>query len=288
MPYSDPDRPPLHGPSLRRTLLVPGGLWQRIVLHEETASTNADAVAAATAGKPEGLVVLAERQTAGRGRLDRAWRSPPRAGLAVSVLLRPAEAAADRGWPPARPASYGWLPLLAGVAAVEAIRRATPLEPALKWPNDVLLPTDPGPAKVAGVLAEAVPSAAGPAVVLGIGLNVSLRPHELPPGTLATSLRLAGAPDADRAPVLRALLRSLAEWYERWRAAGGDPAACGLCEAYVAECATVGATVRVTLPAGDPVVGTATGVDSDGRLVVATPDGLHPVAAGDVVHVRPV
>ncbi|WP_189114419.1 biotin--[acetyl-CoA-carboxylase] ligase [Pilimelia terevasa] len=287
MPYSDVERPPLHGPSLRRGLLVPDGLWTQLVLRAETGSTNADAAAAARAGKPEGLVVVAERQTAGRGRLDRVWRSPARAGLTLSVLLRPGLAAPGRGWAPAAPATYGWLPLLAGVAAVAAIRRTTPLEPALKWPNDVLLPTASGPAKVAGILAEVVPGQDGPAVVVGIGLNVSLRVNELPAGPPATSLRLAGAADAERAPVLRALLRAFAEGYAAWRAAGGDPGRSGLREAYVADCATVGTAVRVTLPDGAAVTGTATGVDVDGRLVVATADGLYPVAAGDVRHVRP-
>ena len=102
-----------------------------------------------------------------------------------------------------------------------------------------------------------------------------------------TSLRLAGAPDADRTPVLRALLRSVAQWYGTWRAAGGDPEASGLRDAYVTACATVGATVRVSLPDGGSLTGAATGVDTDGRLVVGTPDDLHAVAAGDVVHARP-
>lgn len=287
LPYSDLDRPPLHAAALRRALLLPGGLWTQLILHARTASTNADAVAAARAGKAEGLIVLAERQTAGRGRLGRSWESPARAGLTASLLLRPGAAAVERGWQPVPPSRYGWLPLLAGVAAVEAIRRTTPLDPSLKWPNDLQLPTDAGPAKVGGILAEGTATADGMAVVLGVGINVSLRTGELPPGVAATSLRLAGAPDADRAPVLRALLRAVAHWYVRWRDADGDPDACGLREAYVDDCATVGQAVRVALPSGERVTGTASGVDRDGRLVVVTPDGVHPVAAGDVVHVRP-
>lgn len=99
--------------------------------------------------------MVAERQTAGRGRRGRAWQSPPRAGLATSVLLRPGEAVTERDWPPAPPTGYGWLPLLAGVALVEAVSRLAELDAGLKWPNDLLL----GEAKCAGILAEAVPAA---------------------------------------------------------------------------------------------------------------------------------
>ena len=198
------------------------GPWARLELRAETGSTNADVAEAARAGEPEGLVVVAERQTAGRGRRGRVWQSPPRAGIATSVLLRPGEAVAGRGWSPVPPAGYGWLPLLAGVALVEAVARLAELDAGLKWPNDLLV----GGAKCAGVLAEAVPGASPaqpPAIVLGIGLNVTLRADELPEnptGLPATSLQLAGAAATDRDPLLRALLRSVADWYDRWRAAG--------------------------------------------------------------------
>lgn len=232
--------------------------------------------------------MVAERQTAGRGRRGRAWQSPPRAGIATSVLLRPGEAVAERGWPPAPASGYGWLPLLAGVALVEAVTRLAELDAALKWPNDLLV----GDAKCAGILAEAVPGPAPDrptAVVLGIGLNVTLGADELPEnptGLPATSLRLAGAAATDRDPLLRALLRSLADWYDRWRSAGGDALASGLRDAYLAACGTVGRPVRVLLPGGDEVTGTATGVDPDGQLIVDTPAGPRALAAGDVLHLR--
>jgi BirA family biotin operon repressor/biotin-[acetyl-CoA-carboxylase] ligase len=149
-----------------------------------------------------------------------------------------------------------------------------------------------GGAKCAGILAEAVPGGGPeqpPAVVLGIGLNVTLRADELPEhptGLPATSLQLAGAALTDRDPLLRALLRAVASWYDRWRVAGGDADASGLREAYLAVCATVGREVRVLLPAGSDVTGTATGVDADGQLVVATPAGERRLAAGDVAHLR--
>ncbi|TML24517.1 MAG: biotin--[acetyl-CoA-carboxylase] ligase [Actinobacteria bacterium] len=267
-PYTDLDRPPLSAAALRRALVVPGALWGEIVVTAETGSTNADVAAAARAGAAEGLVVVAERQTAGRGRLDRQWTSPPRAGLAVSVLLRPRTS----------PRWYGWLPLLAGVALVETVRRLGEVDAVLKWPNDVLIDNR----KCAGILAEAVPDA----VVLGIGLNVTLKESELPRPD-ATSLQLAGAACTDRDPLLRTFLRTLADRYERWSAAGGDPEASGLRQAYRLHCGTLGQRVRIALPDGATLAGVASDVDGTGRLVVTGPDGAAtPVAAGDVVHVR--
>lgn len=287
-PYTDLSRPPLQPARLRRALIAPLGPWNRLELRAETGSTNADVVEAARAGEPEGLVVIAERQTAGRGRRGRVWQSPSRAGIATSVLLRPGQADPDRGWSPAPPIGYGWLPLLAGVALVETVARLAELEATLKWPNDLLV----GEAKCAGVLAEAVPGAEPgqpPAVVLGIGLNVTLRADELPEnpnGLPATSLQLAGAAATDRDPLLRALLRAVAEWYDRWRAAGGDAVASGLRDAYLAVCGTLGREVRVLLPGGGELTGTATGVDVDGQLLVGTGEGERRLAAGDVLHLR--
>jgi BirA family transcriptional regulator, biotin operon repressor / biotin---[acetyl-CoA-carboxylase] ligase len=272
-PYTDLDRPPLTAAALERALVVPGALWRRIDVRAETGSTNADVAAAAQRGEPEGLVVVAEQQVAGRGRRDRQWVSPPRAGLTLSVLLRPGEAVAAKTW--------GWLPLLAGVALRQAVQRRAAVDASLKWPNDLLI----GDAKCAGILAEVI----GDAVVLGIGLNVTTRPDELPPtaGPAATSLRIAGARDIDRDPLLRALLRGLAEWYGGWREAGGDAEMCGLLSAYRAACATLGRGVTVRLPAGAELVGTATTVDRDGQLVIRTVEGLdRRVSAGEVVHVR--
>jgi len=270
-PYSDLQRPPLSARSLERALLVPGGLWRRLALKEETGSTNADVADAARAGAAEGLIVVAEQQVAGRGRRDRVWVSPARAGLTVSVLLRPGDVP-QRHW--------AWLPLLAGVALRDAVQRIAEVDAALKWPNDLLV----GDGKAAGILAEVT----GDAVVLGIGLNVTTRADELPPttGLPATSLLLAGARSTDRDPLLRALLRGLAQWYAGWREAGGDAEMCGLLAAYQRDCATIGRDVRVLLPNSQEFTGTATTVDVDGRLVVRTADGERRVSAGDVLHVR--
>src|SRR3954452_1885230 len=268
-PYTDLDRPPLPGAALQHALVVPGGLWSRVDVLAETGSKNADVAEAARAGVREGLVVVAEQQLAGRGRRDRQWVSPPRAGLTLSVLLRPGGDVPQRHW--------SWLPLLAGVALREAVERRAELDARLKWPNDLLV----GDAKCAGILAEV----AGDAVVVGIGLNVTTRADELPPVSgPATSLRLAGARNTDRDPLLRALLRGLAGWYDGWREAGGDAEMCGLLRAYRTACATVDRPVTVRLPAGDDLVGTATAIDRDGQLVVRSADGREvSVAAGDVL-----
>src|SRR3954453_10053754 len=174
-PWRDLDRPPLREATLRAALVVPEALWTEVRVVEETASTNADVAAAARAGAPAGLVLTAERQSAGRGRAGRTWVAPARAGLAVSVLLRPA----------APRESWGWLPLLAGLAVVGPLATMSGLDLGLKWPNDVLVA---GERKLAGLLAEVVDDA----VVVGIGLNVSLRADELPVPT-ATSLLLEGS-----------------------------------------------------------------------------------------------
>ncbi|CAM5426932.1 biotin--[acetyl-CoA-carboxylase] ligase [Streptomyces abikoensis] len=272
--WSDLDRPPLNVTALRRGLLRPGSLWTSLEVVPRTGSTNTDLVAAA-ADKAEGTVLVAEEQSSGRGRLDRTWSAPARSGLFFSVLLRPGDGVPAERW--------GWLPLLAGVATATALSRAAGVDTALKWPNDLLVTVGGEERKAGGILAERT----GDAVVVGIGLNVTLRADELPVPT-AGSLALAGAQVLDRDPLLRAVLRSLEEWYGVWRDAGGDPAGSRLQEAYAAGCATLGRHVRAELPGGSALVGEAVAVDGDGRLVLATADGVQrPVGAGDIVHVRP-
>ncbi|MFF5258702.1 biotin--[acetyl-CoA-carboxylase] ligase [Actinomadura viridis] len=287
-PYADLDRPPLHEAALRRALVRPGALWRDVQVVPETGSTNADLAGAARAGAPEGRVLVTELQTAGRGRLGRPWTAPARSGLMFSLLLRPAVPATR----------LGWAPLLTGVAVATAIRRMTAWSQAgdrffagddadarsdvavdvrLKWPNDLLV----GERKLAGILVEKVDDA----LIAGIGLNVGLREEELPVPT-ATSLLVEGAPLSDRAPLLRAILREFATWYREWTALDGDPETSGLRGAYKELCGTLGRTVRVELPGGETLRGTAADIDSSGRLVVAGPAGERAVGAGDVVHVR--
>ncbi|MET9128346.1 biotin--[acetyl-CoA-carboxylase] ligase [Streptomyces antibioticus] len=274
--WSDLERPPLDAAALRRALVREGGLWSDVRVVQRTGSTNSDLAALAVKGEAaEGAVLVAEEQTAGRGRLDRRWTAPPRSGLFFSVLLRPAEVPVAR---------WGWLTLLTGVAVATGLARAAGVDTALKWPNDLLVTVGGEERKAGGILAE---RAGEDGVVVGVGINVTLRAEELPVPQ-AGSLALAGAAGTDRDPLLRAVLRSLEEWYGRWREAGGDPAVGGLQEAYAAGCATLGRSVRAELPGGRSLVGEAVAVDGDGRLVIATADGVsEPVGAGDVVHLRP-
>jgi BirA family biotin operon repressor/biotin-[acetyl-CoA-carboxylase] ligase len=265
------DRPALDPALLRRG----SDFWTRVDVVETTGSTNADLMAAAAADvADERRVLIAEHQQAGRGRRDRVWVSPPRAQLAMSVLLR------LRG---IAPGALGWLPLLTGVAVADALRDAAGVDAKLKWPNDVLIDGR----KVSGILAEVVPGQADQpiGVVVGIGINVSLAEAELPVPH-ATSLALSGAPDTDRTALARAVLDQIAARYLAWNESGwatGD-----LADAYRERCATVGQPVRAELPGGEAVVGTAVGVDPDGRLQIRIDTGATvAVAAGDITHLRP-
>ena len=221
----------------------------------EVGSTNDEVAARARAGAPGGVVVVADRQTAGRGRRGRTWDAPAGSSLLVSVLLRP----------PA-PAPHQAV-MAAGLAAVDACHSTSGARPSLKWPNDLVVD---GRGKLAGILAEA----AGDGVVVGLGLNVDWGPAPLPPG--ATSLAaMAGSGDGvDWATLLVAYLVGLEA---RCRQSPFD-----LLADYRGACSTIGRAVRVELPGGESFEGMATAVDDEGRLVV---DG-RPVAAGDVVHLR--
>jgi biotin-[acetyl-CoA-carboxylase] ligase BirA-like protein len=265
--WTDLDRPGLDGAALSAALTRDSRLWRSLEVVESIGSTNAALLGAAAEDAPEGVVLVAEHQVAGRGRLDRTWVSPPRAGLTVSFLLRPEVPAARRGW----------LTLLTGVALADAVREVTGVLGSLKWPNDLLARDG---RKLAGILAE---TNAG-AVVVGTGLNVNTSAEELPEG--GTSLaQVLGAP-VDRGPLLLAFLRAVEERYLRWVGQLGDPVSSQLAQDYLAWSSTVGATVSVALPDGSTVDGVAEAVDWDGRLVVATAGGTVELAAGDVRHVR--
>jgi BirA family transcriptional regulator, biotin operon repressor / biotin---[acetyl-CoA-carboxylase] ligase len=276
-----PARTPL-SPAAVRAAVLPGSLlFTGVEVVPRTGSTNADLLAEARTGAAAGSVLVAEEQTAGRGRLDRKWHSEPGAALTFSVLLRPSSV------PPSR---RGWLPLLAGVAVASAVGSSTGVEVSLKWPNDVLAgpgssagPRGVSGPKLAGILAEQ----AGDAIVLGIGINVSATEDELPSGQ-ATSLWLAGGTGLDRQAILVAMLGDIERWYLRWSQAPapGDADAAGLRAAYLRVCSTIGRDVRVELPGGSTLAGHAIDVDALGRLLVSEAGNAHAVSAGDVVHVR--
>jgi BirA family biotin operon repressor/biotin-[acetyl-CoA-carboxylase] ligase len=262
--WTDLTRPPLSGTRLQRRL-GDGRVWRQVRVVDSTGSTNADVAAEARAGAAEGLVVIAEEQTGGRGRLARSWESPPRAGVYASVLLRPTPAASC--WP--------LLTLLTGLAVIEAVVGVGRVEARLKWPNDVLVDDR----KLAGILAERVDDA----VVVGVGINVSTRPNELPDG--ATSLAVEGGV-TDREVVAAEVLRALRRRYQAWSDTVG--AGTSVLPAYRQMCETIGSDVTVELPGGQIVMGAASGVDDEGRLVVQETAGGPPrsFTVGDVTHVR--
>jgi BirA family biotin operon repressor/biotin-[acetyl-CoA-carboxylase] ligase len=242
-------------------------LWRDVRLVTSTTSTNADVAALARTGEPEGLVIVAEQQTAGRGRLDRQWDSPARAGVLLSALLRPSVDVAT--WP--------LIALIAGLSVVEAVLAVGQVEAGLKWPNDVLVDD----LKLGGILVERVDDA----VVVGIGVNVSTRENELPAET-ATSLALVGGA-TDREILIKEVLRSLDRRYTAWRDTGGASAT--VIPAYRDRCETIGHHVDVQLPGGVVVQGKASGIDDDGRLLVRDEAGAeHAFLVGDVTHVRKV
>ena len=266
--------------ALRSALVAPAGPWARLDVVDQVGSTNAALLAAAAEGAPDRAVLVAERQETGRGRLGREWVTLPGAAIAVSVLLRPEGVSPDR---------FGWLPLLAGLAVHDAVSDAVaahlPAPTCLKWPNDLLFGAEQR--KAAGILAEATTGPDGTAVVLGIGLNVGGSRDELPPG--ATSLAAESGVVLDRNALLVAVLTGLATREAAWRAGGGDPDVDRLRADYRAVCGSLGAEVRVELPGGMTVTGMAEDVDGDGRLLLLGADGQRrAIAAGDVVHLRPV
>jgi BirA family biotin operon repressor/biotin-[acetyl-CoA-carboxylase] ligase len=222
-------------------------------------STNRYLLDEARAGAPEGVVAVADHQTAGRGRRGRAWVAPPGASLLVSVLLRPALG----------PEQSQLVAMACGIAMVDAVERAAGFVPALKWPNDLVV----GERKLAGILAEAESDT----VVVGVGVNVNW--EEVPPelAETATACNLEAGHEVDRRELLAAFLRGLDERYRNLEGIRAD---------YERRLATLGRRVRVEQANGD-LVGRAVGVGASGELLVEAGAG-EPVAVhvGDVVHLR--
>jgi BirA family transcriptional regulator, biotin operon repressor / biotin---[acetyl-CoA-carboxylase] ligase len=226
---------------------VTARLGEPLIRLGRTTSTMDELAALAAAGAAEGTAVLAEAQTAGRGRAGRHWQSPPGTAILLSVLLRPTV-------PPTR---LGVLPLVVGLAVAEAVEAEAGLSPWLKWPNDVLLDGR----KLAGILAAARTEGTETRVILGIGLNVNARRDQLPPE--AASLKVELGREQDREPLLAALLDRLDGAYRRFESEGGafEPAE------WECRAAFLGETVLVA-DAGRTLQGVFRGVDGDGALIL--------------------
>lgn len=251
--------------------VMPGGL----VLLDSAGSTNTVLRERLRDRDWTGPVLLsAEHQQAGRGRAGHGWQTPAGAALTVSIAVRPM-----------RPRdSWGWLPLLTGVAVCRAIEQVAGLAPALKWPNDVLLPDPerrPVPGwgchrKAVGILTEAVDDL----VIAGIGINVDQSPAELPVPH-AASLRTAGAGAVDRTALLIAVGREVVTLI-------GGPRSAATEDEVRDRCLTLGAEIEADLPDGGRLTGRAAAIDADGSLQLLGPDGsLRSLSAGDLRHVRP-
>lgn len=223
-----------------------------------------------------GTTVVTMSQTAGRGRLGRSWFAPPGKTLAISVLLHPSALFA--------PESFGWLPLIAGLAMTRAVQEfargsASSVRVGLKWPNDVLV----NDRKVCGILCEQSPDGS---VIVGAGLNLSLDLAELPTvHSSALLLETGTLPDPDT--VLADYLSQLLELCQLLDIANGDAVASGILPQVRAACQTIGSLVRVELSGGKSLFGVAEGLDENGRLSLRSADGTQRVVtAGDVIHVR--
>lgn len=253
--------------ALVRSLVDGPSLVSGVEWHDDVTSTQLLASDAARTGAPEIHAVLADAQSAGRGRFGRSWSAPAGTSLLGSYVLRPTVAVG----------SLPLLPLLAGLALAEVVDRYCPAV-ALKWPNDLLI----GDRKAAGVLVEG-PLPDG-AVVLGMGVNVDWRGVPRPAEVAeATSLAEASGSDVDRWRVLAAFLGLFGRRYLDWQ-----DAPLAFLDAYRSRCATIGRRVRGTRRAGGQVEGMAEAVADDGTLALRDDAGaLHRIAAGEVTHVRP-
>ena len=269
-PDPGPHRAALDVVRVRHDLVGPGRPLTRLDVVETTGSTNTDLLARHSAGEDiDGAVLIAEHQSAGRGRNGRAWSTPPRSQIALSVGI------AARDVPTT---AWGWVPLLTGVAVVDAVRATTGVDANLKWPNDILV----GEGKLAGILAEV--AAPDPVIVVGLGLNVTLTAEEAP-DPRATSLLMLGSTMLDRSALLGAVLAELTARIDRWRSAGGPDTT--LVADYRRRSVTLGTRVRALLPGDREIIGVAADLDVSGQLSIDTGAQTVTVSAGDITHLRP-
>ena len=269
-PDPGPHRAALDVVRVRHDLVGPGRPLTRLDVVETTGSTNTDLLARHSAGEDiDGAVLIAEHQSAGRGRNGRAWSTPPRSQIALSVGI------AARDVPTT---AWGWVPLLTGVAVVDAVRATTGVDANLKWPNDILV----GEGKLAGILAEV--AAPYPVIVVGLGLNVTLTAEEAP-DPRATSLLMLGSTMLDRSALLGAVLAELTARIDRWRSAGGPDTT--LVADYRRRSVTLGTRVRALLPGDREIIGVAADLDVSGQLSIDTGAQTVTVSAGDITHLRP-
>jgi BirA family transcriptional regulator, biotin operon repressor / biotin---[acetyl-CoA-carboxylase] ligase len=235
--------------------------------YREVGSTNTRAYELAISGAPEGAVVVADTQRAGKGRLNRAWQSPPGTNLYVSVILRPR----------IEPVKAPQLTLMAGVVVAEVFSFYCPEGVSIKWPNDVLI----WGKKACGILTEMKTSSTGvDFIILGIGLNVNMDREDFDP-TLrdtATSLKIETGKEHDRLDVLSRLFDFIEKWYKVFLSAGFA----GLRDTWMSRADILGKRIKVDFK-NDFQTGTVTGIDDDGAILMKCENGIvQRVIAGDV------
>jgi BirA family biotin operon repressor/biotin-[acetyl-CoA-carboxylase] ligase len=264
-----------------RAFLTTRTLGHRIELHERLDSTNREAVALGHAGAEHGTLVLADAQTAGRGRMARPWFSPKDVNLYASVVIRTAiDSRGLAAW-------LSWLPLMAAVGAAEAIESVGSVRVALKWPNDLLI----AERKVGGILCESASSAtAGPFQVIGVGINVNGAQEDFPAELResATTIRQETGTCIDRNHLMAQVLLELESCLDEFLSRGQERIAL----AYRRRCTTIGKTVKAVLADGTECIGVARAIDQDGSLtLVESPTGsqssaVRQLRAADIVHLR--
>ena len=274
--------PPLTRDTIYSTLAT---TWvgRRIELFDCLPSTNREAVQLAQADVEHGTVVVAESQTAGRGRLSRTWFSPPGINLYCSIILRTAR-------PPERLTEWlSWLPLVSALAAAEAIEQVSSIHVSVKWPNDLLI----SERKVGGILCESgAGSRSDPFQIIGIGINVNGGQDDWPADLRdsATSIRQERKILVDRNRLLAQLLLELEHCLDELAVHGTSR----LALAYHQRCSTIGIPVRATLAGGEVIMGLAEGIGQDGSLRIR-PQTAHPhsgtpeivtLRVADIIHVR--
>ncbi|UCE62803.1 MAG: biotin--[acetyl-CoA-carboxylase] ligase [Nitrospirota bacterium] len=250
-------------------------------LFKQLKSTNSHALGLAEKGTPHGTVVVADCQTAGKGRLGREWHSPANMNIYFSVVLTQ---------PPAF-SFFSWIPLATGIAIAETIEEIANLNVSLKWPNDLLLDTK----KLGGILCESTTKGPnGRAIIVGIGININCReihfPQELK--AIATSLAVQAGQTFDRHALLGTVFSKLESYYERiW-----DSDLSTLHSSYISRCSTLGRHVQVRLAGNTHLEGVASNIGHEGELLVIPSNSsvasmshkpsTISIRAGDVIHLR--
>jgi len=243
---------------------------KEVYAFRETSSTSDVASALATGGAQEGTVVVADRQTEGRGRMGRSWESAPGVGIYMSLVLRPR----------IPPMDVPRITITSAVAASELLKEEVGLEAPIEWPNDIVV----NGKKVCGILTEMVAEQDRvESVILGIGLNVNHAEKHLSPELreTATSLYIEGGVKRDRTALLKRLLERLEQLYDMLQEGRFE----GIVARWSANSYTLGRRVRCTAD-GQPVEGIAESLASDGALVVRTDDGtVRQITCGDVLYI---